>query len=313
VNALDAYLSDLDAGLTVPGRLRRRIQAEVADHLASSLEREQALGYDRSEAESRAVRAFGAADRIARRFNVELASDRARRVPLLTFLTGVGVLATFLVQDFAMPRAPWRDGDVPLAVAVPMIGAMLALQVAVTAGAVTLARMLARRRTPALPAADRAQLWRGGQVAVAALGVTVTGWTVSSAARLGYVHGSPRPVILGAATMAALVVTAGALLRRRRALTDDDPGDDGPAPGGAAGEGGWLALPDAALALVRRFPRLAGAATAGLAAAGTFAHDETAMPMRLVDVAVEAAVVVAAFVLLGPMLGLRERRHEASR
>ena len=106
MNALDAYLSDLDAGLTVPGRLRRRIQAEVADHLASSLEREQALGYDRSEAESRAVRAFGAADRIARRFNVELASDRARRMPRLTFLTGAGVFTTFLVQDFLMPRAP---------------------------------------------------------------------------------------------------------------------------------------------------------------------------------------------------------------
>jgi hypothetical protein len=150
-------------------------------------------------------------------------------------------------------------------------------------------------------------------VAVAALAVTVIGWTVSSILRLHYVGGSPGPLVLGATTMAALVATAGALLARCRALTGEDPGDDGPAPATGRQGSGWLALPDAALGLVRIFPRLACAATAVLAAAGTFAHDETLMPIRLVDTAVEAVAVVAAFVVLGPMLGLRERRQGTCR
>ena len=41
MNVPDAYLSELEARLTVPPRLRRCIQAEVADQVDSSVERER--------------------------------------------------------------------------------------------------------------------------------------------------------------------------------------------------------------------------------------------------------------------------------
>jgi hypothetical protein len=62
---VDRYLDDLFDRLAGTGAAGRRTLAEAEDHLRAAADQGEALGLSRSDAERRAVAAFGAADRVA--------------------------------------------------------------------------------------------------------------------------------------------------------------------------------------------------------------------------------------------------------
>ncbi len=71
---IETYLRELERGLDVPRRLRRRIVDEARDHLCELSARGQERGLGEEEAERQAVAAFGRADAVAHDFHQQLAS-----------------------------------------------------------------------------------------------------------------------------------------------------------------------------------------------------------------------------------------------
>ena len=307
---IDRYLSELDGCLVVPRRYRRRVLAEVADHLIEVAEANQAgTGTDNSIAD--AVRRFGAADRLAAEINAGWASARARRAPGFAFLAGAGVLAG------AMAGLPARAASGPAGqatVAVVATVALLALQLAVVAGAVAALKVLARRSSPLLAPSDRMLAWRAARLSVAATAVAgagLLGVATLQAHQSG--NGADRVVAAALGMLAVLVLTASAI-RRPRPATEPGPGGLSADPaagfeamGGAGGAVERLArLAERAVALTRRWPGPATALLAGFCAAGSYAHAESTRPASLLAAAVEATAVVVFARVFGPTLELRE-------
>jgi hypothetical protein len=109
------FLDALARELRVGWRYRRRVIAELADHLDEAVERERRLGAGAEEAERVAIRRLGAvgvvADRLvaARREAVALARERA----LGTLVT---IVAALVVACASVARAATGDSDAHLGV-----------------------------------------------------------------------------------------------------------------------------------------------------------------------------------------------------
>jgi len=96
-NEIAAYLVQLNRGLTVGLARRKRILAEVEQHLRDAADAASATGVDRAEAEQRAVAAFGSPEVVAERF----APDAAGRAE--------AALSRMLsALDLITLRHPWR-------------------------------------------------------------------------------------------------------------------------------------------------------------------------------------------------------------
>jgi hypothetical protein len=96
-NEIAAYLVQLNRGLTVGLARRKRILAEVEQHLRDAADAASATGLDRAEAEQRAVAAFGSPEVVAERF----APDAAGRAE--------AALSRMLsALDLITLRHPWR-------------------------------------------------------------------------------------------------------------------------------------------------------------------------------------------------------------
>ena len=72
------YLIELSGSLDVPAARRRRIIAEVEDHLQSTAAELHASGYGTDVAEREAVRRFGSAQALAQTFHEDQAARAAR-------------------------------------------------------------------------------------------------------------------------------------------------------------------------------------------------------------------------------------------
>jgi hypothetical protein len=326
-------LAELDR-LLPAGRRRRRILLEAEDHLRCAVDAGVAAGLDRAEAEAAAVRDFGPAALLARRVRDELGSRAAvaasaRGLALLGVLAAVYALRfTELANDAGTP--PWWP-DEPLL----SLLSLLAIEVAVVAGAVTLVRLL-RHGAAASTGAVRASLVRGLLVAATAGAVAAACDGVAALRHLDAVRSSHLALaVVGLGLMVLLLAaaTASAGLRGLRAPRPDEraphPVDDLLAllPLGLdrlehrapriAAAGRRLVGRTAETAA--RHPRLTSlvdlrshpwrvcAALAAVAfvlqAAGLVARD--GLEVALVGGAVQGAAVMAAFALLGPVLGLR--------
>ena len=114
---IDGYLAALVRELRVGAAQRRRVIAEVEDHLRTAAEKERAAGVGRGEAEEAALERFGPAEDIASRFNRDW---RVRtRLAAGAVLAGSGVLF-FTVQNLVegmVPPAPWPEDAAPAVVA----------------------------------------------------------------------------------------------------------------------------------------------------------------------------------------------------
>jgi hypothetical protein len=177
------YLVELLEELRLPGRRRRRILAEVEDHLACVAAELHAGGLGVAEAESEAVRRFGPAGELARSFVEHEAALSGKRVARASGMLAVLVAILILGRPGpVLPHSAFPDG----------VATFVLAQVALMAGGLTLVR--AWREAPAGGPRGRrlAAVHRGAVVVVGCATGTValrtaeavahsgSGWTVAT-------------------------------------------------------------------------------------------------------------------------------------
>jgi hypothetical protein len=137
-SAIADYLDELDRELRVRRSPRRRLLAEAADHLYASADEVAASGLARDEAEQQAVRRFGDAAFVARRFAHAVASTAA--LMALIWATTACTAYAVAAAAFILMAPDWLR-DFPQGAP-----SMLALQVAVVALVVSALRALRPRK-----------------------------------------------------------------------------------------------------------------------------------------------------------------------
>ena len=305
------YLERLDRELRMKRVPRRRMLAEAEDHLRSSAE-ELTETVPPDQAAQIAVARFGAAAVVARRFAQAVASRTARRsfvwASLALLLYGAAAVA------FAATAAPQFD-DFPQGAPTALAG-----QVAVAVLAITAIRALRWRREPVLPE-DRMRLIANGSVIASA--ALFSGLLLEAAVALtrpaGVLPWPEAPFVLvlfvfsavAAGTASIHAVAASARSSTLAAV-----------PGGEPEPDLTLSVDFAELfPSLRRVgeitltrPRLLVAVVAALAFCATAAsqwvgtdvahHASIVLPGLVLGVG-EVAAIVAGYVLLGRILGIR--------
>ena len=271
--------SAVDRNTGRSGRLRRRILAELADHLACDPDAD--LGPPRA---------------LARQFADELGTSRSRRAAFAGFaalgVAGVAYAVAFVASAGMTATQPHSRVIGWLAAAALVV----APQIAFVAGALALLRALRRRRDCALPAQEVQVLVRRTGVALAAgLG------TMGAVALSAHEYGAHAGIAYAAAAIGggALLLAAPSALAAARIR-----------PAGAGDAGDVFAdlgalVPERLRGDARRLAR-AVAAAVGLAvwAAGIVQGDPIDGLIRGVA---EALACLGGFAVLGRFLGLRPR------
>ncbi len=280
------YVDDLGRELTavgIAGRLRRRIEAEIQDHLACDPQAQ--LGDPRT---------------VARRFADELGTARALRAAAATFaalaIAGVLFVVALLTSPYgALGLGPGRA---------PVLGqlgttlAVLAPQVALVAGGLAALRALRRRRVAAMPAAEATVLVRRAGVGAAFGAAALVGLALIAIGYHRFTKGGWETFALVAAGagVLALLATVPALMAARRL---------GPVTQGPAGDI-FSDIGEVVPGPLRGRPWLFALATAAVVAvvitlSGAVASDAIDGAFRgLVD----AAACLIGFATLGRYLGL---------
>jgi hypothetical protein len=132
---IERYLAELAPLLPVRGRGRRRILAEVDDHLREAA---AALGSERE-----AIRRFGAPEVVAASFSEAGAVQATRWALVALAFAGAGFAAAGLVSENTLPPAPWAEGATPGHLSWKLDAALAGFLVAFIAG---VAGILLRRR-----------------------------------------------------------------------------------------------------------------------------------------------------------------------
>ncbi|UUV35193.1 permease prefix domain 1-containing protein [Amycolatopsis roodepoortensis] len=157
MNAIEAYIGELDAQLSGPRSAKADLLTEARDGLVDAADAYRAGGVDEAEAERRAVADFGPADLIARDYQAELGLRRDIRV-LWELIAGVPLL--ILAWDLARGFADWSAlGAVPSWYhrAIGTADTLAASSPAVAIAGLLAARLLSRRT--AGPRVARAVSW----------------------------------------------------------------------------------------------------------------------------------------------------------
>jgi hypothetical protein len=299
---IDDFVGELNARLRVPNRDRTRILCEVREHLEDSVEHLRSSDPQSKSAVDEAIRAFGPATVIATQFNAAAGTRAMRRGTFVAFAAGSAVAAGFLVSAVTQPHPQTATGA-SFAVQASFFGAALAFQVALLAGVRAASRVLAIGRAAVADADDRLLVRRCATICIGALSVAAIGWAtcVGLAAR-SLAHPNRATLVAGAAVMIGGVVVAIALLTKLGV----NPLDEGTDARGA--RPGVVAFGERTVDLVQRHPVAACASLAALSGLTAMSHAETTAVGSIPWGALQAGAVVLGFVLLGPPLGLRERR-----
>ncbi len=301
---IDDYLAELLAHLRLPDGKRRRVVAEVEDHLACAAADLHAEGLDPDQAEHEAVRRFGPAGELARTFLEQEAARGAMR-------TAQAATVFALVCGALLIGAPGRSlfaGAFPFSVPAFVLG-----QVALVAGALTFVRAWRARREGGPRGARLTLVLRGTLVVLGCAAAGIVDALVR-ALIAGHVWG-----VGGAAALVALLfgtmATGATLMRSRRkalALPSAPTGPDQDVEtlyGALAACVPWLDP--------RRHPwRFAAivSAGAGLALAAAHAMTEGGLSLHHLTqqlhgagliIGVETAASLLGFAVLGRYLGLR--------
>jgi hypothetical protein len=269
------------AAVGIRGRLRRRILAEVNDHLAC--DPEARLGEPRE---------------LARQFADELGTARSRRAAFAAFgalaIAGVAYAVAFVAEaGVSVPDSPAHSRVLGALAGATLV---VAPQVAVVAGGLALVRAYRRRRDRAVPAAELRVLLRRTGLALAA-GAAAMGAT----ALFGYEYGIATGIAYVAAAVGggALLLAAPTALAaaRVRATSPGEPGDVFADLGALVPE----RLRGNPWAFARAVALLAGlvVALAGIAQGDPFDG--------LLRGLAEALACLGGFAVLGRFLGLRPR------
>ena len=300
---IESYVSDLSARLHVSRRSRAALLAEVRDHLTESAEHARAHGATRDQAETNAVAAFGSTALMARQFNAGAGARAMRRAPLVALATGVTVVGGFLAAAVAQPRTPQHA---TAAMRVTFFLAVLAFQLAVTAGARGALRALAFWRTSAASGPDRALVRRCTITSTAALLSGAVFLTTNFALTAHHSPNAHGAALTAGAVAMALTAIAGLAVAVRLNVNADDNADGIDATHTPP----LLQLGETAISLASRHPFLSCSAVAITATAWAMTHAEArdfvgALPWGIG----ELVAVVGAFVILGPSLAIRTTRH----
>lgn len=343
---IDEYLHEFEATLRLPRRRRRRIVAEVRDHLQSTAAELRGSGLGPAAAEREAIRRFGDAPALALAFAEDEATSAVRAAGWTAVL-----LVTLLVLAQANPPGlvTWTQGRFPAGLLPFVFG-----QVALLAGGLTLVRVWRARhdREPG-QAARLTLVLRGAQVVFAC----VVGTLICALAVALSASSSPSPgvwvsiALLGGGAVAGTIPLWRASHRARAARLGEPfgaPPEEDALADIAALASAWFArleqtrpglgtgrerisvrlsdLRDRAPRLMawldlRRHPwrfALVVALAAGLALATAHAVGESGLPSLhelpvallagLLIVAIEGAAVLLGFLVLGGFLGIRSSR-----
>jgi hypothetical protein len=301
MTAIDVFVSDLGARLRFGGRARRSVLDEVRDHLNDSADRSEAAGSTRERAEATAVVVFGSAELLARHFNAAAGARAMRRAPLVALAAGASVVVGFVVAAAPQPRTARPATPTQQ---VTFFLAVVALQVAITAGFCGGARVLAVWRSAAASGPARAFVRRCILVSMVALVAGVASLALNfvlDARRSSLAHRGA--LAIGAAVM--IVGAAAGLVTARRLRVNASDEDDGVR---GAESPPLLRAGDTTITLVHHHPVVACGAVMLAASAWAMSRAEAASVIAALPWgAGEAAAVVLGFVVLGPLLGLRPR------
>ncbi len=302
MNAIDQYIAELSSRLRVGRHDRERILGEVRDHLDDAALHRERSGAPREQAAVAAVEDFGPASAIATQFNAESGTRAMRRAPVVAFAAGVAVFAGLLIAGRAQPR-PAVPMKAILATQVSFFAAVLAFQVAVVAGICAASRAIAVYRTPTPCGDDRQFVRRAAGISTAALGVAAAAWVITLGIAVDRLaNPNMAAAVSGAVMMIAAATLAITMTYRLRVNPSDHAADASVDPSGI------FAIGERFVTGVRRHPVLSCTAFAALAAWPAMAHAETTFTGALPWGITEAATVIIAFVVLGPVLGLRQRQ-----
>ena len=281
MTGIDEYVDELAASLRARGFARRRFLRECRDHLSDAAD---------ARGETGALLAFGPAGEVAAAFDAEVASRRGVRT---TFTSVVAVLATG-GSTLALIHASSRHTTAPT---VWGICFFVAAQLAAVAAALALVQALVQRRSPARPG-EVLLLCRRNGCALAAAALTMFS---AGAALPG--HGSALALLAGPVLVCLSILGVVRSWRHARRLEHPDTALYRPP---LEDLGRLTALP-----LPRLSARRLLILTTAVASICAFLRDRgehAALGQALMTAGIEAAAVVACFLLLGRALGIRPRR-----
>jgi hypothetical protein len=199
------YLLELVAELNVPLARRRRIVAEVEDHLHCAAAELHASGLDAEAAEREAVRRFGPARALVRTFHDDAAATAGRSAGRAAVL--LTALIVLLVGD-PPGIVTWARAGFPAGLLTFIAG-----QIAVVAGGLTLIRLFRARATRGPRGVRLALVLRGTMVVTICAAVTF-------ACGVGVLASSTGPlrlrVVVSLAVLLAAILLTGRMLWRGR-------------------------------------------------------------------------------------------------
>lgn len=300
MNAIDQYVAELSTALRVGRRGSARILTEIRDHLDDATGHRLRAGMTPDDAVAGAIAAFGPPAMLADQFNGEAGTRAMRRAPVVAFTAGVTVFVGLVFAARAQPR-PAVPMDASVATQVSFFVAVLAFQVAVVAGMCAASRAVARSRAAIAHRDDRRFVRRATIVSTIALGVAAASWATTlwiGVERL--THPDTAATVMGGAIMLGAAMLAIAAAYRLRVNAADESGaapTDPPL---------LFNLGEESVAVVRRHPVLSCTAVAALSVWPAMAHAETSVAGALPWGIAQAVAVVVAFVVLGPVLELRQ-------
>lgn len=295
---VDRYIEELGSCLRVSGRDRTRILVEVRDHLDDAIADRERNGERRDRAVARAFDAFGAPSLLATQLNAAAGTRAMRRAPIVAFVAGLGVLVGFLVAGTTQPHTSVPT-NANLATQVSFFLAVLAFQVAVVAGICAASRALAMHREPTVSSDTRQLVHRCALISTGALGVAAIGWATTMGLAFNRLVDPNRvTLVIGGVVM---ITASGVAIIAMYHLKVNAADDTGYADAASTGRFG---LGERCIDVVRRHPVASCLIVGACSAVPAMSHAETTLTGALPWGAIQAASVVAAFVALGPALGL---------
>jgi hypothetical protein len=309
MSQIDAYVAELSARLQVPARRRRRILAEVRDHLDDAVARRRTADdaqLHSAEGPASVVAEFGPASALAAQFNAQAGTASMRRSPLVAAGGGFGVFAGFLLAGTTQSHSTSPTGATALTQVVFFV-AVLCFEVAFVAGVCAAARALARWDASVARSSDRDLVRRCSLVSTGALAVAAVAWCAAMALAASRLVQPNTTTLVAGGTVVVLSAGAAAVVVRRLPMNLQDE-----LPSASEGSAGALVLAERLIEVVRRHPALSCLVFALLSAVPATSHAETSLSGAAPWGVAQGASVVLGFVLLGPLLGLRARRPRST-
>lgn len=291
---IEGYIDQLDRELFVGSRQRRRILAEVGDHLHDAADALRRDGHDDREALQLAIARFGAPNEIAERFNRQACVTIARTRTFTSALAGMAIAASFVsgaasISATAQPSMSTRVTFI--------LGAIVG-QVALAAGLRLAALVIGSGE---MTLTEPRQL-RVVERTSKALGVTLPITALLLGVALSSAAGSDPPFV-AVAGLFIVGLAAALLIRSPRAISS--------AMSTATGHLRWSTpsgAPERVARWIADYSLIVLPILAAVGAAIAMNHAETNFAAAVPWGIGEAIAVVAGYVTLGRTLGWRRAR-----